>query len=125
MLILLLIALALPRPALTPGAARPLSAAVVCGTPWGADRRHVTQGMRRRVARAYGIDWAQRGRYEFDHLIPRELGGADTVENLWPQPWAEARLKDRQENRLHRAVCSGRISLAEAQRAIRNPEWWR
>jgi hypothetical protein len=42
---------------------------------------------------------------EIDHLISRELGGADEVANLWPQsyggqPW-NAVLKDKLENRLH------------------------
>ncbi len=60
--------------------------------------------------------------YEEDHLIPLELGGNPTdPNNLWPEPWAEpngARDKDVVENRLHDAVCSGQMSLADAQAAI-------
>jgi hypothetical protein len=57
-----------------------------------------------------------------DHLISLELGGSNSIRNLWPesfstQPW-NARVKDRLENRLHREVCSGRMSLHDAQRAI-------
>ena len=111
--------------ALTPGVIRPLSTAVVCGTAWGHDRRHVTEAMKREVARRYGIDRASvkaSGKgpcCEWDHLIPRELGGADDVNNIWPQPWADAHRKDREENRLHRAVCAGVVTLAAAQAQLR------
>ena len=35
---------------------------------------------------------------EIDHLISRDVGGADDPMNLWPQPWAEAHLKDHVES---------------------------
>ena len=109
--------------ALTPGAIRPLSRASVCSIRWGADRRHVTVAMRRETMRRYGIrTMVARGKgpcCELDHLIPRELAGADSVDNLWPQPWADAVTKDREENRLHRAVCTGQIPLREAQERMR------
>jgi hypothetical protein len=124
--LLLVLQLALPNVALTPGAARPLTTAEVCATKWGLDRRFVTERMKRHVFAAYGIDLADRGLYEVDHLVPRELGGADDLLNLWPQPWVgpqNARVKDREENRLHRAVCAGTLTLAAAQRAMR--QWAR
>jgi hypothetical protein len=106
----------------TPGMVRYLSPSQVCSTRWGLDRRHVTEKMKREVARRYGVAWETRAEYEFDHLVPRELGGADDVRNLWPQAlkgqW-NARMKDRLENRLHVLVCAGKLSLAEAQEAIR------
>jgi hypothetical protein len=109
---------AVPNPALTPGKARALSTTRVCSIRWGVDRRHVTEAMKRHVADAYGVPWAQHARYEFDHLISRELAGADDEANLWPQPWAWARKKDRLENRLHVLVCSGKLPLRAAQREI-------
>ena len=113
---LLVVALAVPDHTLTPGAVRPLSRTTVCTIKWGRDRRHVTTKMRQAVFRAYGIDWTLRASYEVDHLIPRDLGGADVVANLWPQPLAEAkRVKDPQEVALHRAVCAGTITLAAAR----------
>src|SRR5437773_1158694 len=67
------------------------------------------------------------GDYEEDHLIPLELGGAPAdPRNLWPEPYASkhgARVKDRLENALHRAVCAGQIGLRAAQRAIAR-NWW-
>jgi hypothetical protein len=119
---LLLLLLAAPKPALTPGIVRTMTTAQVCAVRWGFDRRHVTVAMRKRVFAAYGIPWCQRRCYETDHLVPRELGGADDERNLWPQPWAEARQKDRLENRLHHLVCTGKMSLAFAQAAIRS-DW--
>ncbi len=51
---------------------------------------------------------------EIDHLISRELGGADDLDNLWPQShgghW-NAHHKDTLENRLNEEMCAGRIGL--------------
>ena len=117
---------ALPNPKLTPGVARPLSKATICSTKWGTDRRFVTLAMKRQVFAAYGIPWSEHAKYEVDHLVSRELGGADAVANLWAEPWVltvngkemGAHQKDRAENATHRAVCAGQITLAEAQRQI-------
>ena len=59
-------------------------------------------------------------------MISREFGGADVVKNLWPQaygssPW-NAHLKDKLENRLHKEVCAGHITLKQAQTMLVN-DW--
>jgi hypothetical protein len=59
---------------------------------------------------------------EIDHLIPLELGGADDVKNLWPQPAPDYKYKDKLENELHRLVCSGKVSLSAAQDEIKT-DW--
>lgn len=107
-----------PLTTVSPGAVRAMTKQQVCSTRWGLDRRHVTVTMKRAVAANYGVPWAKRSRYEFDHVIPRELGGADLIPNLWPQPWPAARQKDRLENALHRQVCAGKITLEFARHAI-------
>ena len=60
--------------------------------------------------------------YEEDHLIPLEVGGNPTdPNNLWPEPYAEpngARDKDKVENLLHSRVCSGQMTLADAQQLV-------
>lgn len=57
--------------------------------------------------------------YELDHLIPLELGGAPlSPRNLWVQPIAEARVKDRLEDKLHELVCSDAMPLNQAQECI-------
>lgn len=54
--------------------------------------------------------------YENDHLIPISVGGALLdARNLYPQTHGDATRKDRDEDRLKRAVCDGRITLAQAQ----------
>jgi hypothetical protein len=68
--------------------------------------------------RAYGLH-RRPGRYEYDHLISLELGGAaNDRRNLWPEPGASPNLKDKVENYLHSRVCANRISLARAQHII-------
>ena len=64
--------------------------------------------------------------YELDHVIPLELGGCgDCLTNLWMEPLTHpgAHEKDRVENYLHRAVCDGQITLADAQMAIAQ-DWY-
>ena len=57
--------------------------------------------MRDEVFREYGIADGERNKYEIDHLVPVELGGANNIKNLWPEPfdgeWGSA-IKDRLEN---------------------------
>ena len=56
-----------------------------------------------------------------DRLIPLELGGSNTVENLWPEPFDtiwNAHVKDALEDRVEQLVCSGQMNLIEAQTAI-------
>jgi hypothetical protein len=67
---------------------------------------------------AYG-DPAPASGYEYDHLISLELGGApNDARNLWPEPGKIPNRKDKVENRLHREVCAGKITLLAAQREI-------
>ncbi len=50
-----------------------------------------------------------------------ELGGSNDISNLWPEPANPQpgfHEKDKIENYLHAQVCSGAISLQEAQREI-------
>lgn len=60
--------------------------------------------------------------YELDHQISLELGGCpDCIANLWPEPYNTvlgARDKDKIENYLHEQVCSGKMTLKEAQEKI-------
>ena len=66
--------------------------------------------------------------YEEDHFISLELGGSPTdPRNLWPEPYGPkpgAREKDAVENYLHKQVCSGAMTLAQAQRAI-TTDWYK
>ncbi len=124
-LLLLLAGPIRPNPVHTPGVVRDLTQQTICTTRWGVDRRMVTQAMKRQVFKNYGIPWADHGLYEVDHLIPRSLGGADAVANLWPQAWAGdygARKKDVLEQKLGRKVCNGEITLTSARKSLKN-DW--
>ena len=71
----------------------------------------------------YDVSWPEYGvpsydHGELDHLIPLELGGSSAAANLWPEIGPLPNPKDSVENALNHAVCSGRVSLRAAQRAI-------
>ena len=54
--------------------------------------------------------------YQEDHLLSLELGGNPTdPRNLWPEPYPRATEVDQIENELNANVCSGQLTLAEAQ----------
>src|SRR6185437_253669 len=54
--------------------------------------------------------------YQEDHLISLELGGDPTdPRNLWPEPYPRAAKVDAIENDLNAQVCSGALTLAQAQ----------
>jgi hypothetical protein len=59
--------------------------------------------------------------YEYDHLVPLELGGApNDPRNLWPEPGRTPNPKDEFERRLREMVCAGEMLLITAQREIAN-----
>lgn len=118
--------LALPDPRCTPGAVNPAVTpatigSTICVAGWTASVRPpewVTEREKRASMAAYG-DAGPIGAYEYDHLIPLELGGAtNDRRNLWPEPAPSPNPKDGVEYRLREAVCHHRMSLAAARRAV-------
>lgn len=116
----------LPDPAKTPGAVLPVTAKDVCVAGYSKKVRNVPAAVKRQVYASYGIKQNDPNDpnkpYEVDHLISLELGGSNSIKNLWPQsyvtqPW-NAHRKDALENRLHKLVCDGTMDLAEAQKEI-------
>ena len=112
----------LPNPALTPGDTLAVTAGDVCQPGYAHAVRNVPSSVKSSVYQSYGILHHARGQFEVDHLISLELGGSNSVKNLWPesyqtQPW-NARVKDQLEDRLHDDVCSQQMELAAAQQAI-------
>jgi hypothetical protein len=112
----------------TPGVADPAATvARLCTPNYTARVRNVTEAMKRQVFAEYGIT-RDFGSYEVDHLISLELGGANDVRNLWPQPYCPldqggvtcfgAREKDHVENYLKREICAGRLTIRQAQDQI-------
>jgi len=116
----------LPDPALTPGATRTTNAAEVCATRATRQYRGTGGVTKYQVLDRYRLPHRYSRLVERDHLIPLELGGADSIENQWPQPWQgrwNATMKDDLENRLRWLVCEApsgaRIPLPVAQEAMR------
>ena len=63
-------------------------------------------------------------KYEEDHRVPLELGGAPLdPSNLWPEPWPEARKKDRLETAVKKDVCAGKLTLKQG-RSIFLGDFW-
>lgn len=110
----------LPDPKCTPGAVLTTNTADVCTPGWAAAHREYFTKKEREAAYArYGIVTANPAGYgEYDHLISLELGGSNSPSNLWPEQGKIPNAKDKIENELHDAVCSGRLSLAKAQHDI-------
>lgn len=78
-----------------------------------------TNNLKQQQIKAYGYTDTNLKDYEEDHLISLELGGSPTdPKNLWPEPGSSPNAKDTVENRCHRQVCSGTITLKKAQQQI-------
>jgi hypothetical protein len=119
----------LPDPACSPGAVDPRVTqanvqTTICRLGYTRTVRpplSVSSHLKRERKAAYGL-LDSSTRYELDHLIPLELGGHPTdVRNLWPErflPRPGAYEKDEVENFLNVEICTGRMSLKEAQREI-------
>ena len=102
----------LPNPKLTPGRIAQSD----------KDRGGVTVEMEQKVFARYRLPWSSRAAFKIDHLIPLELGGADTIDNLWPQrlrarPYGPDRKELLTEVLLQR-IARRQITLEQAQEQI-------
>ena len=114
----------LADPARTPGVLNPDVTqanirSTICRRGWTDTVRpptSYTNALKTKQMRQYGETGSLSG-YQEDHLISLELGGSPTdPRNLWPEPYPRAAEVDRIENELNDKVCSGELTLAEAQR---------
>jgi hypothetical protein len=125
----------IPDPACTPGAFNPTLTVDVLRNPdfrTSCVRSHVTTQQQKAMTYGlYGVphpanNTGPNQTCELDHLIALELGGADTLDNIWPQcgppgaPLAQRffKEKDTVENYLAKMVKTGQMDLGEAQRGI-------
>jgi hypothetical protein len=115
----------LASPALTPGSLNPdvtqaTIDSTICGVRgWTSTIRppsSYTSALKARQMLEYG-ETGSPSDYQEDHLISLELGGHPIdPKNLWPEPYPRASEVDAIENELNAQVCSGELTLAEAQR---------
>jgi hypothetical protein len=140
----------MPDPSCTPGGINhdvgpdpAVLGRTICRSGWTATvrpSRGESERLKREVFRRYGITATSDnlGRYELDHRLPLEGGGApQDVANLWPEPWEQdaqhprgqarpgtgAQSKDRIEDRVRASICGGRLTLQEGQHVFLR-DWW-
>ena len=129
-----------PDPERTPGAINPDITQdnirqTICNPRWSTKsvRPEVsyTNHLKVEQIREYAYSDPSVKDYEEDHFIPLELGGNPTdPKNLWPEPYETsipeggAHAKDQVENYLHAEVCSGSLTLDQAQKEI-TEDWYR
>lgn len=115
----------LPDSKCTPGAVMSTSTVVICKVGYTNTVRDVSLSVRKAVFKEYGLSYNNSGVYEVDHLISLELGGSNDISNLFPESYkiaSGARVKDQFENYLHKQVCSGTMTIEEAQKQI-STDW--
>lgn len=127
--------LLLPDPECTPGAINPTVTLAVLKNPafrTGCVRDCTTSGATKiKTYAAYGIEkpalnTGSAQTCELDHLVSLELGGADSLDNIWPQCGPDKttlmnrffKRKDTVENYLAARVRAGQKTLAEVQKGI-------
>ena len=113
----------LANPTLTPGSLNPdvtqaTIRSTICVRGWTATIRpptSYTNALKLEQMPQYG-ESGPPSAYQEDHLISLELGGNPTdARNLWPEPYPRAAAVDQVENELNARVCSGELTLTEAQ----------
>ena len=115
----------LPNPQLTPGDALDVTKADVCTPGYAGKVRDVPTSVKNQVYREYGITSHPAGAYEVDHLISLELGGSNSIKNLWPESYTgawNAHIKDKLEDKMHQLVCAGSLDMKTAQQEI-STDW--
>ena len=113
--------------ALNPAVTQATLSSTICRRGWTSTVRppaSITEPEKLASMRAYASPGSPSA-YEYDHLVPLELGGAvNDARNLWPEPDYAARSgfylnpKDPLEGALKRLVCAGAMTLSRAQRLI-------
>ena len=109
-----------PNPRLTPGDGLDVTADDLCQPGHAEIEGKISVRVKCQVFDRYGIRGDLIG-HNVDHLIPPELGGSNSLKNLWPQPLAGEwtyQMKNRLERRLRKLVCSGALDLKIAQHEI-------
>ncbi len=114
-------ATALPRRTLTPGSVRAVQTADLCSNQDLDNDPPVNPSLEQAVFKEYSVPASSTKNYALDYLITPALGGSDSIQNLWPEPYSStwnSRVKDQLEDHLHQLVCQGKVQLATAQSDI-------
>jgi len=95
-----------PNVSVTPGVIITIKSGDVCTPGWSLKHRiSLTSKQEKEVLVKYGYS-ANQAVAQWDHYFSLELGGGNTELNIWPViSLAQAKQKDRLENKLHALVC--------------------
>jgi hypothetical protein len=112
-----------PNPTLTPGELCTPNNPDFAGYRYAANiaycKRNVSLAEKQQIAKAYGdIPESEWPNYEFDHLIPLNAGGDSSIANLWPQPIAEAKEKDKLEQEIFNGLSRGSLTQSQAVQMV-------
>lgn len=116
----------LPDPRCTPGTTNPQVtqaniATTICSRGWTATVRppeSVTEPLKRASMTAYG-DTGPISSYQNDHLVALSSGGSPSdPRDQWAEPGATPNPKDAVEAAANRAICTGRLPLAQVQASM-------
>ncbi len=121
--------ISIPNNVFTPGSILTTDVNVICVPNYSKSVRDVSGKMKNKIYGLYDIPKNERGTVEgrltskIDHLIPLSIGGSNDITNLWPHYYNPddgygVLAKNKIENRLHKLVCNGEISVEEAQSCI-------
>jgi len=111
-----------PDARMTPGDALDVTPRDFCTPGYSKKVRDVSQSLKEKIYRQYGIRSRKNGEYSIDHLIPLQMGGSNSIKNLWPQsyktqPW-NGHTKNALGTRLRDKICAGELDMKTAQRDI-------
>jgi hypothetical protein len=116
----------LPSKYHTPGAAAKIDVTRLCSAEFTGSIKPITHWQRDEVLTRYGIR-PESFDGTLDHLIPVSLGGTNDPDNVYPfHASGEFTVdgKNQLGERLHQLVCDGKLSLKDAQSAVKK-DWTR
>ncbi len=77
-------------------------------------RRNFSKKEKQEVSRWYGLPWEEHSKYQFDHLLSLCLGGSNSLNNVWPMIYDQARKKAKMEWNLCRRLTEGKVTQKQA-----------
>jgi hypothetical protein len=121
------VTVAKPNPTLTPGAVSATNVVSVCSQP-PSPTPTLSTAEQDAILTAYGININNGvlAVYQFDWLIPLDLGGANTEANIWPIDANKTigyLQKDQLDGKLRSLVCNSRIQLVQTQQLLAS-DWY-
>ena len=108
----------------TPGATVQANSTQICAADYGVTAKPMSGWQRDEALTRYGVR-PEGFSGELDHLVPISLGGSNDPDNLWPfhaQGDFTMDAKNALAVRLRDMVCTGKMSLKDAQDAFRK-DW--